>query len=119
MPALQKANARRARSFLAAALAEAGSAGPAGDRKFLARVVFNPGSVFFTAGYVSTSMAVYRPAMPAAAVRAAHRIAAATTANDDDPLRKIAVELESGVVAHVGKGRRRSACKATTVARAS
>lgn len=101
-PSLQKAKATasRARAILTAALAEAGSAGTARDRKLLARTVFNPGSVFFTASSVSTSMAVYRPAMPAAAIRAAHRIAAA--AEHDDPLRKIAVELDSELVGHVG-----------------
>jgi hypothetical protein len=45
-------------------------------------------------------MAVYRPLIPAAARAAAHRIAASSGAKD--PLRKIAAELDSEDVAHIG-----------------
>jgi predicted ATPase len=105
---LLKAKAHGARAILAAALAGAGPAGTARDRMLLARAVFNPGLVFFSADAVSISMSVYRPLIPAAAIRAAGRIAAVPDGND--PLRKIAAELESGLVAHVshvGSGTRK------------
>ena len=97
---LRKAKAGRAGAVLAAALAGAGCAGTARDRKSLARAVFSPGAAFFTADPVSVSMSVYRPHMRAAAIRAAGRIAAVPGGND--PLHKIAVQLDSGLVAHVG-----------------
>ena len=98
-PALRKAKAGRARAILAAALAGAGSAGTARDRKLLARAIFNPRSALFSADSVSITMSAYRPLMPAAVIRAAGRIAAVP--NDNDPLREIAGGLASGLVAYV------------------
>lgn len=99
-PSLLKAKASRARAILAAELARVASAGTVRDRKLFARAVFNPRSVFFTADIVSISMSVYRPWMPAAAIKAAERIAAIPDMNDR--LHKIAAELNSGLFAHVG-----------------
>lgn len=100
-PSLRNAKVGQARAILATALAEAGSAGTARDRRLLASAVFSSDSAFFTADAVSTHMSVYRPAMPAAASKAARRIAAAPAGNG--PLHKIAVELESEQVAHIGQ----------------
>jgi hypothetical protein len=88
----------QAKSLLAEALSRTGDAGSFEDREVLARSVFDPNAVYFSADLTNISLKVCGPSLPAEARDAADRIAAIAS---DDALSKLATDLVSNGWAHV------------------
>lgn len=86
-------------SLLADALARAGAAGTREDRELLARSLFAPDAVYFTAGKFEIGLTIHGPWLPGEARDAARRIAAIP--DGDDALQKAAVGLVSTGATHI------------------
>ena len=96
---LKDADLGEARLLLASALASAGSAGSMEDRELLARFVFDPSAVLFTASDLGVDLVAFGPSMPAVAMDAARRIAPILDGHDQ--LLKVAADLVSSGIAHI------------------